>query len=594
MSGSPLGRLSRAIYSLALELFMIVADKFYRTKYGALSRRLGLETQPEPPGRGFIAVQIDALAHEHLLWAMERGYAPYLRRLVEQGNMLVPYTSGLPSSTPAAQCGIMYGNNYNVPAFRWYEKLDRRSVTCKLPAHVARLEQEVGRGRRGILEGGSSYANLISGGAARSLFTVSTFGQGSLLDPLRGLGLFVLFALSPARTVRAVVLAAVELVVAVAERAASYWNSRYRVRWAGAFPLIRVFAHVFIKEMQTFAVMVDMYRGVPSIYTTYNLYDNMAHHFGPTTGPAFRAVRTVDRQIRQIDRMRRRVAPFYDLYVLSDHGQTPAVPFRQMYGQTFGEYVSQLARSAVVTEHTDPEALTGTHVAFLAEELRSAGRALPPVPARAVRRLSRYVEEAALQAPAEVPGADGDVVAMASSGMASLYFNALDHQMDLSEIEILYPRLIDELVEHPAIGLLIGREGRKVVVLGKHGRLTTDGRTAAVDGENPIRGIEDAEWPLADIARLACFPRSGDLIVYGAVVDGVGVAFEEQMGVHCAYGGPQAHPFLLAPQGSASDPHVLSSSRDLYSIFARYLPDAPESAENEPAAALVDGARAAL
>lgn len=581
-----------AVSSATLELFMIVADKFYRTKYGALSRRLGLEAQAAKPDRGLIVVQIDALSHEHLQLALERGYAPYLKRLIEQGHGLGRYSSGLPSSTPAAQCGIMYGNNYNIPAFRWYEKLDRRSVTCKLPTHVARLEQEIGRGRRGILEGGSSYSNLISGGAARSLFTVSTFGQGSLLDPLRGLGVFMLFALSPVRTVRALVLAVLELVYAVGERAASYWNARYRVRWAGAFPLVRVLAHVFLKEMQTFAVMVDMYRGVPSIYTTYNLYDNMAHHFGPVTPPAFRAVRTVDRQIRQIDRMRRRVAPFYDLYVLSDHGQTPAVPFRQLYGQSFGEYVSQLARSAVVAEQADPEAVTRTHVAFLAEELRSAQRGLPPVPARAVGRLSRYVEGAATSPSADQVEVDADVVAMASSGMASLYFNASPRQMDLSEIETLYPRLIDRLVEHPASGLVIGRERGKVVLLGKRGRLIWNGTIAEVEGANPILALDDADWTLEEIARLTCFPRSGDLLIYGSVVNGEGVAFEEQMGVHCAVGGPQAYPFLLSPPGGARAESI-RSSRDLYTVFAQYLPG-ENQVVGEPAMTAVDGARAAL
>ncbi|MDQ3856198.1 MAG: alkaline phosphatase family protein, partial [Chloroflexota bacterium] len=373
------------------EAVMLLADKFYRAKYGAVTQQLGLTEHGEPRVRGFVAIQIDALAHAHLLYAMERGYAPYMKRLCEEGYSLERYTCGLPSSTPACQSAIMYGYSFDVPAFRWYDKRMHRTVSCKLPNNAFHLEQHVSRGRRGILEGGSSYSNLVSGGASRSLFTMSTFGQGSLLDGIKGLGFFMLFALSPVRSVRVLLLSSTELVYACCERIASYWQDEHRVRFEGWFPLVRIFAHVFIREMQTFMAMVDMYRGVPNIYATYNLYDNMAHHFGPVSRPALRGIRSVDRQIRQIDRMRRYAALPYDLIILSDHGQTPAIPFRQRYGQTFGRWVSALIQDAVLSEHVEAETEARSHVRFLADELRSAQASLPPAPARAVDRLRRYV-----------------------------------------------------------------------------------------------------------------------------------------------------------------------------------------------------------
>lgn len=569
------------------ELVMLMTDKFYRTKYRAVSHQLGLAERPESAERGFVVVQIDSLAYDHLLRALEKGYAPYLKRLCNQDHRLERYTCGLPSSTPACQSAIMYGNSYNVPAFRWYDKANRKTVSCKLPGNTYQLEQDVSRGRRGILEGGSSYSNLVSGGASRSLFTMSTFGQGSLLDGIKGLGFFALFTLSPVRTLRVALLSGSEGMYALCERTASYWKDQHRVRREGFFPLVRIFAHVFIKEMQTFMIMVDMYRGVPNIYTTYNLYDNMAHHFGPTSRPALRAIRTVDRQIRQIDRMRRHSALPYDLFVLSDHGQTPAVPFRQLYGRTFGQYVARMIDDLTVAEHVEAEDLARSHIAFLADEIRSAQRSLPPVTARAVDRIRRYVEQAEVQQDTEpFSSPHADVVAVGCSGMAGLYFNMSTGRVDLTRIQDTFPSLVDRLVEHPAVGLLIGHEGDHVVILGKSGRLIWDGR-ARVVGANPLADLDRSPWVLREVLRIADYPKSADLILLGSVTDGIGVAFEEQMGVHGAFGGQQAYPFIMAPPGVRWNLQELHSSHDLYERLIAYLPGAGTGDMDRPTPDLI-------
>lgn len=555
------------------EGFMLLSDKFYRTKYGAVSQQLGLAAREEPNAPSFVVVQIDSLAHEHLLLAMQRGYAPNLKRMWERGHVLSSFTCGLPSSTPASQSAIMYGNSYNIPAFRWYDKNTRRTVSYKLPQNNRLLEAEVSEGRQGILHGGSSYSNLISGGASRSLFTMSTFGQGSLLDGIKGLGFFGLFLLSPIRSLRVIVLSLAEMLYALAERVGSYIKETRRVRFEGVFPLIRILAHVFVKEMQTFAVMVDMYRGIPNIYTTYNTYDNMAHHYGPTTRPALRAVRTVDRQIRQIDRMRRHSEHEYHLWVLSDHGQTPAVPFRQLYGETFGKYVSRLAAAATLAELEEGEVAARSHVAFLADEMRSAQQKLPPTTARAVGRLRKYVEtrEQARSdsQSAETGTGDEDIVVTGCSGTAGIYFNGVRGHAHLTWIERAYPQLIDQLVEHPGVGLVIGRQGHRVVALGKLGRLIWDGQ-ARVVGQNPLHDLEDSDWTLAEILRIARYPRSADLLVFGSITNGLGVAFEEQMGIHGAFGGPQAHPFLLVPREAAFAPEGVRTAHDLYPVLRNY------------------------
>ena len=96
---------------------------------------------------------------------------------------------------------------------------------------------------------------------------------------------------------------------------------------------IRIGISVWIRELFTLAVARDLYAGAPAIYVNYLDYDGAAHTFGPASPQALRSLLSVDRAIHQLSRIVRRVPEHrYDLYVLSDHGQTPS----QHYGTLTG------------------------------------------------------------------------------------------------------------------------------------------------------------------------------------------------------------------------------------------------------------------
>src|SRR5690606_31405558 len=74
-----------------------------------------------------------------------------------------------------------------------------------------------------------------------------------------------------------------------------------------------------------------------------------AHHFGPRSRAAYRSIRALDRRINEILKMLRRLPGRpYDLYILSDHGQTPAIPYRVEYGETLGDTVVDAAQEGVL------------------------------------------------------------------------------------------------------------------------------------------------------------------------------------------------------------------------------------------------------
>ncbi|MCL5257025.1 MAG: alkaline phosphatase family protein [Chloroflexi bacterium] len=559
-----------------LSMFLILTTDFlYTKKYDAVSRQLGYEpAKGHYQEKGFVIVQIDALAYDHLHEAMARGYAPTLKRLVERRNFRCErYRCGLPSSTPSVQAGIMFGENFDIPAFRWYDKETNRSLVCKFPGLLRSVQAQVSDGRTGILRGGSSYVNMLDGGAANATFTLSAVAKRGFLGSVKGLGFLFLFLISPFRSIRMVLYILAEYFIELAQRIRSYFSSRPRVKHEGIFPFLRIICNVIFREMETFGIITDMYRGVPAIYATYNGYDEMAHHFGPTTRAAFKVVRSIDRQIRTIDRIRRHCGSRdYDLYVISDHGQTPATPFSHLYGMTLGKYVAQHIREGVgITEDLDEEEFPITHreAHFLVEELEQAESRVSKTSARLVSGIRSYVDQR-FPEERELESWDmakrDDVVVTNSSSFANIYFNVTTRKLDLSEIEELHPGLVDRLVEHDGVAMVVAREGDHVVVMSKTGRMSLNNQEM-VSGRNPLEQFEEPEWAAEELCYITSFPHGGDLIVYGAYRNGQVVTFEEQLGGHGGIGGVQAYPFLLFPETYNIDVASIMNAKQLYNYF---------------------------
>ena len=223
----------------------------------------------------------------------------------------------------------MFGNNDDIPAFRWYDKRSGESVVCKLPGVVMALQERIAAGSRGILVGGSSFVNMFDGDAARSLFTLGSFNRKHFFESVRGLEFLLLFALNPFRTIKVAILAGWEYLTDIYQRLSMALRREHPRTLEPGVAFLRVISNVIFREIQTFAVMVDIYRGVPSIYTTYYGYDELAHKYGPTSRIALRALHSIDTRIHQIDTLRRlaltrSTRPLYPLG--SRHDERQAVP----------------------------------------------------------------------------------------------------------------------------------------------------------------------------------------------------------------------------------------------------------------------------
>jgi hypothetical protein len=187
---------------------------------------------------------------------------------------------------------------------------------------------------RGILTDGSSYVNLYDGGADRASWTLSDRNRQPFLTSLGGRRILLLLLLHPVRALRMLAVSILEYFREEKDRLISQLRGQSTYYW-WYLPFLHIGTNVVLRELQTLSVLLDIYVGVPKIYTTYNAYDEFAHHFGPSSRTAYKSLRALDRRIKEIFKLTNRIPGRpYDIYILSDHGQTPSVPYRIRYGET--------------------------------------------------------------------------------------------------------------------------------------------------------------------------------------------------------------------------------------------------------------------
>ena len=177
-------------------------------------------------------------------------------------------------------------------------------------------------GRRGILQGGSAYGCCFTGGAENNFFTFTSLTQPSGRGLLSALSPFVVVAWVVGKNLA---LSVVELAKALPAlpRAAPRRRGLALADQAPDVDLGAQFLH--------HGGIPRSLRGVPAIYVNYLGYDETAHAFGPRSRARDEALRGVDARSSSSGAVMRRVPEHrYDAYILSDHGQTPCTPYRDL------------------------------------------------------------------------------------------------------------------------------------------------------------------------------------------------------------------------------------------------------------------------
>jgi hypothetical protein len=539
-------------------------------KAAATLRRLKLPySEIERRRRGFVIVQVDALSHEDLECALEQGYMPYLKSLLDSSHSLTRWRSGVPSDTGAVQCALFYGKKRDIPGFYWFDRRRGRPMICSWPIDMAEVEADNAEGAAGLLRHGSVYMGMATGGAQRAVFTTSALGKTRFPPKLTGLDVMLLLFLHPWRMARAAALTLAEAVIEVVQLVRHRARRGY-VAPEGIFPITRALTHVLFRELTTLGIRLDIYRGVPAIYANYIGYDEIAHHFGPRSAPAYKCLKAVDRQIRDVHRAAELIAlrP-YDVFVMSDHGMTESLPFHHLYGQTLGQFIAshgfQPSEPTEIETRTYKDLATLQHVEDLSAEIGPRTSSITGFLVDRATRIAMRIGTGPLQAGL-AEHADSPVLAIYSSALANVYFTDMKDVPDISAIEQRAPGLLEALTHHRGIGLVLVRDGQHTAALHKAGMCLLD---SATPQDLAFLSVYDRPEVVRDhLLRLAAMPSAGDLLVFGAYDGRSTVNFEDHAGTHGGLGGAQMFPFMVSPNALSSDFQCVNDATDLHAIFA--------------------------
>ncbi len=516
------------------------------------------------PGHGLVMMEIDGLSYHHIKKAIADGLMPTLKEMMEGQDGKVPYVlsrvdCGIPSQTSACQAGIMFGDNYDIPAFRWYDKDLGRLIVSGKDAGMLNARYANGNG---LMRGGSSIDNMLNGDASKSLLTLADLQTADKAQQKQRTEDIYLLMLNPYFLMRTLALF---FGTVLRELWEGWQQKRQNVyprlnRLHGAYPFVRAATSVLVRDISANLTVLDIIRGSPSIYVTWPGYDEVAHHSGPWTKDAFGELQRYDRVIARIRRTIAEKAPRpYDLVILSDHGQSFGPTFLQRYGVSLKQFIEQQLPQGVTVRQEMGGDDAGLSMTAMSGELESMQR--EGMTGRAGGMVVKQGTKALNRAQAEREQAPGDehahVTAFGSGNLAQVYFDLHPRKIMLSELDAAYPGMVQALVQHEGIGIVCGyADDGTPVVLAKNGRRNL--HTGEVEGEDPLKlyapddanafGAASVETRAWQVRRVMDFPHAGDLMVLSTVYpDGTVAALEELIGNHGGLGGEQTDAFLFHP-----------------------------------------------
>ncbi|MFF3981603.1 phage holin family protein [Streptomyces sp. NPDC001828] len=543
-----------AVASATSTALAVRDDDAYRRRLSRLAdrsrRRRGLDAVPQPPGVVFI--QLDGVGEQTLRHAVDSGLMPTVAAWLRGTHRLTPWRTDWSSQTGASQLGILHGSNFDVPAFRWYEKESGEVMVSNRPASAVELQRRAVErtGDGGLLTlDGASRGNLFSGGAEQVALVLTVAARRGRRNRSRA-GYFAYFS-DPANAVRT----AGSFVAEVGRELVQSTRARIRketprIKRGGLYPLIRAFATVVERDVVVAAVMGDLLAGRTAVYADLVAYDEVAHHSGPRGRDTDQVLRRLDRSLALIAGAAEQAPRPYRIVLLSDHGQSPGETFESAFGLTL-------------------------------KNLVRAGCGLP-VPRRARRTRSgaeaRYAVRVALHRPVEEgeahpPEPESEPVVLASGNLGLISFPDAEGRLTREQIDRRHPALLATLASHPGIGFLLVRsEKHGAVLLGRAGSEVPLAQLA--DGEGPLKGF--GRGAADAVRRTDTFPHTADIMVNSMYEPATGQvhAFEEQIGSHGGLGGEQSHPFLLSPldlSEPVADGGELVGAEQVHQVLRRWL-----------------------
>ena len=551
------------------ELLSLDEDaRFDRNFTQRMVSRRGKPVHTDVPG--FLFLEIDGLSEVLLRRAMDKGYTPNMKRWVDQGShQILGWETDFSSQTGAMQTGILLGNNTDVPAYRWWDRLQNRMVMSGMPKDAQAIEARLSAGIGLCSDGGASRGNMFSGDASESMLTFSTIRNR---DRSRGPG-FYFYLFNPYVIARLITRFIVEVIK-------EWWQAsqqrrrkdKYIIKARGlAYGFLRGFMSPVLQDLVTYTVIGDILRGLPAVYALYAGYDDLAHFAGMTAPEAFEALHEVDRYFARLENAVKVAPRPYHIVILADHGQSLGPTFEAAHGKSLEQLVKELIKSDQEIFYSDAHNDSWDNLnAVLSESTnantRTAGLIRRMLASRAHEDTIEVAPKGSTSDKVDAEAEKAKVVVMGSGCSGLVYFTDSPQRMTFEQIQAAHPDLVLGLKDHPGIGFLLVRsETQGDIVVGKAGVHYL--RDDKVEGIDPLTDF----GPNAAIhlRRESSFSNCPDIVVntrYDPATQEL-AGFENQVSHHGGLGGPQNHPFILRPVALPHDGSAIIGAESVHHLL---------------------------
>lgn len=470
---------------------------------------------------GVLLVQIDGLSRGEFDRALERGKVPFLKSLLTKEHYRVhDFYSGLPSSTPAVQAELHYGVKCAVPSFGFKDRKSGRVFAMYEHSSAKEIQSRLEKKNPPLLEGGSSFSNVYTGGAREAHFCFSSMGLAESWKNFRPLMIPVLLTFSMS-ILRVIFLLAIEWVLAVVDFFRGIVDGRDL--WTELkFVPSRVGVCILLREAIVIRSSVDLARGLPVIHLNLAGYDEQAHRRGPTSRFAHWTLGGIDFAIKRIWKQALR-SPYrdYEVLIFSDHGQEETRSYPRETGKPIRDAVCE-----AMAQLEDKE-LKRSCVAQA-----DYGAQLKRTMLFGLKRLLRDEEDV---------NDRKDYPELTVSAMGPLPQVYLPDSWDEEKCR----KLAQLMVEEYSIPLALMAAEQEVIALNSEGEFRLPYDAEKVLGEDHPFAQVVAE----DLCELCHHPNAGRIVLSGWSPKEQPLTFPIENGAHAGPGKEETHAFLLTSEG---------------------------------------------
>ncbi len=506
----------RKTKNLFLNLPRLLSLSEWSARLLRLPRVEGAETEP-----GLVFIQIDGFSGVQLKEAIAHKEMPFLKGLLQKEYYrLYPHYPGLPSSTPSVQGELFYGIKQVVPAFAFLDRESNKIFRMYDSEAVLEVERRLARQGQGLLEGGSSYSNIYSGGAQESHFCATSLGWAKIWKDVNLINFFILVLTHLPSVVRMFALTAWEVVLGIVDFGRGVLKGE-SFKKELKFVYLRALICVLLRELVALGAKIDIARGLPIIHLNLLGYDELAHNHGPSSPSAHWSLQGIDRAIEKIYRKAlHSPRRSYDVWIYSDHGQEDTVSYAMKYNRSVQEAVAEIFKEFDATADFLPLDKNGEQL----QRARFLGLSF----------IERIFSDTSI---AEDNSLDKKLVVTAIGPTGNIY---LPRKMSKEEMHRFARKLVDK-AKIPV--LMLPEEYNQVRVWTEEGEFTLpqDAKKIFGDGHPFLTQVTE------DLIRVCHHPNAGDFTFMGFRPGQKPMTFPIENGSHAGPGPEETNGFALLP-----------------------------------------------